>query len=359
MSTPKVPKVPKVPTANKRKALVAAPSAAQQQFLASILADPDDKKARLVYGDLLQDQGDPRGDFIVLQATRAELADTDERVPALDAQLAALLKKHKKAWTAFGDNKGARWEYRRGFVEKLSLDAADLLVNGPAIFAAEPIEELNIWKIQDSKVKLGASRLAPLLALPLHRVRRLSLARCTLTRDDFAALADADTLGGVELLDLSNGGSAESPIGALAAATSLPRLRELRIGGCMCGDEGLAELARAKALRFERLIAPRNDLTSGGAEAIANATWAPTLVHLDLSSNEQFGDAGLRALGASTKLTSLKTLRLDYVGLYEEAADIVLASPVFARLDVLDLSQGLLAADRDRIRAVFGDRLVA
>src|SRR4051812_10894967 len=98
------------------------PTAAKPEeagFLASILANPDDKKARTIYADLLQDRGDPRGEFIALQCARAELADADPRVEELDASIAALLKKHKKAWTALRDNKGARWEYRRGFVEKL------------------------------------------------------------------------------------------------------------------------------------------------------------------------------------------------------------------------------------------------
>src|SRR5690606_24405695 len=137
---------------------------------------------------------------------------------------------------------------------------------------------------------------------------------CRLTRDDFAALAAAETLGNVELLDLTNGGSEPIPLAPLAAATSLPRLRELRIGGCMIGDEGFAALARAEHLRFSRLVAPRNDAGPGAAEAIASATWSPGLVHLDLSSNEMFRDEGLRALAASRHLGALRSLVLSYVG---------------------------------------------
>jgi uncharacterized protein (TIGR02996 family) len=333
------------------------PSARQQALLADILANPDDKKARLVYADALQEQGDRRGDLIAMQCMRAELPDGDERTGELDKGIEELLEKHKKAWTAFGDNKGARWEFRRGFVEKLSIDANDLLKNGAAIFAAEPIEELGVWKIDECKTKIGRSRLAPLLELPLDRVRRLSLARCKLTRDDFVALAEAETLGSVELLDLTNGGSETIPIAPLAAAISLPKLRELRIGGCMIGDKGFAALAKAKHLRFSRLVAPRNDAEPASAEAIASATWAPGLVHLDLSSNEMLRDEGLRALAASQNLGALRSLVLSYVGLYEEAADIVLGSPLFAQLEHLDLSQGLSVADRERIRAVLGDRL--
>jgi uncharacterized protein (TIGR02996 family) len=343
--------------AKKAPAPTTVETPAQRAFLASILADPDDKKARLVYADLLSQTDDPRGAFIVMQCTRADLTDGDPRIAELDAQIEALLKKHKKAWTAHGDNKGARWEFRRGFVEKLSLDAKDLVANGAQIFAAEPIEELSVWKIDESPSKVGKSRLAPVLALPLDRIRRLSLARCELTEDDFAALASAKTLGSVEVLDLTKGTGDTAPIAPLAKATSLPRLRELKLRGCRIGDEGMATLAKSKTLRFSRLDAAMNDLTATACEAIADATWAPQLVHLDLSSNEMIGDAGLRALADSTKLTALRSLKLEYVGLYEEAADIILASPALAKLEHLDVSANMSGEDHARIKAVFGDRL--
>lgn len=345
------PKKPVAPTT------VATPD--QQAFLASILADPDDKKARLVYADLLQQTDDPRGAFIVMQCTRADLPDGDPRIPELDAQIDALLARHKKAWTAFGKNTGARWEFRRGFVEKLSLDAKDLVTNAAWIFAAEPVEELNVWKIDKSRVRRDKSRLAPILELPLDRVRRLSLARCKLTQDDLAALASARTLGNVEILDLTGrgSGSVETPLAPLANATSLPKLRELRVSGCMMGDAAMAELAASRTLRFTHLIAPRNDFSEAACESIANATWAPQLVSLDLSSNEMIRDEGLRALAASTQLGALRSLKLEYVGLYEEAADIILGSPVFSKLQHLDVSANMSREDYARLKAVFGDRL--
>jgi hypothetical protein len=188
------------------------------------------------------------------------------------------------------------------------------------------------------------------------RPGRVRLA-CSVTASGSEALAEAETLGAVEVLDFTNGGSEIVPIEPLAAATSLPRLRELRIGGCMIGDEGFAALAAAPHLRFSRLVAPRNDIQPAAAEAIAGATWAPSLEHLDLSSNEMFGDAGLRALASSERLGALRSLVLSYVGLYEEAADIILGSPLFLQLEHLDLSLGLSAEDRERIRAVLGERL--
>jgi uncharacterized protein (TIGR02996 family) len=360
-------KTPKRPPAKTPKTVAktanAAPASARtrddgvrQQFLASILANHDDKKARLVYGDLLQEAGDPRGELIAMQCARVELGEGDARIAEVDARIEELLKKHKRAWTsACGENKGARYEYRRGFVEKLSLDAADLWKNADRIFAAEPIEELNIWKIDESPTKRGNSRLAPILELPLHRIRRLSLARCKLTSDDFAALAEARTLGCVEVLDLTNGGSDSISVSPLAQATSLPKLRELIFRGCMMGDQAIAALARSETLRMQKLVLARNDFTGAAGEAIANAEWAHGLVCLDLSSNEMFGDAGLRALANSTALGALRTLLLEFTGIYEEAVPIIASSPLFKQLDLLDISA--TAVDIRELQPMLGDRV--
>ena len=94
------------------------------------------------------------------------------------------------------------------------------------------------------------------------------------------------------------------------------------------------------------------------AAAIAGATWAPGLTHLDLSSNEMLSDAGLRALAASPHLGALRSLALAYCGLGPAAPDLVLGSPVLARLDHLNLANNLGAAERDRLRAALSDRLV-
>ncbi|HEY1552084.1 MAG TPA: TIGR02996 domain-containing protein [Kofleriaceae bacterium] len=326
-------------------------------LLAAITRRPDDKKARLVYADRLQDRGDPRGEFIVLQCTRAELDDSDARVAEIATREAELLKKHRKAWTAFGDTKGARWEYRRGFVEKASLDAAAFAAHGDAILAAEPIEELNLWKIDE----LRAPGLAAVLALPLHHVKRLSIGRSRLSVADWTALASATTLGNVELLDASATGLGEvtGAAAAFATTTSLPKLRELRLNGAYLGDADIAAIATSTTLRIERLIATHNSFGAAAIEAIVAAPWAKHLVHLDLSSNEDIRSDGLEVLAAATTLPALETLRLDYAGIWSEGdrlVDVVLESPVFARLSLLDLSQNFGTEQRERIRAVFGAR---
>lgn len=332
--------------------------ARRAELLAAIVANPDDKRPRLIYADYLQERDDARGEFVALQCARAELAADDPRAAELVAREDELLARHKKAWTAFGDTKGARWEYRRGFIEKASLDCEALARHGATLFASEPIEELNVWKIDRH-----AAGLAPVLALPLHFVRRLSIARSRLAVRDWTALATATTLGRVELLDASVTalGETEGAMAAFAAATSLPALRELRMNGAYLGSDDLVALAGARGLRIARLVATNNQIGAEGLAALVEAPWVGALEHLDLSSNESIRLEGLEVLAGATRLTGLRSLRLDYAGIWSEGdavVDLVLESPILSRLERLDLSQNLDAAQRARLAAALGDRFV-
>jgi len=292
----------------------------RSELLAAILADPDSRAARQVYADLLQQEGDPRGEFIATQLARSVLK-TRAGVKALLAREDEILKKHKKKWVAFAAAKGARWEFRDGFAEKLSLDAADLVRAGTAIFATEPIVELSVWKID---------ALAPVLALPgLARVRHLTLARSRLTADDFAALASAPYLATVEVLDLSESGLGDDGLAMLARSQALPKLRDLRLRSCELGPAGIA--------------------------ALVDARWAPGLAALDLFIND-IGDAGARAIATSERLPKLASLVLTHNKITDDALAELLASPVVARLEHLDLAGNLsesgILAMRERLGKV-------
>jgi uncharacterized protein (TIGR02996 family) len=286
----------------------------REDLLAAIIADPDSRAARQVYADLLMQEGDARGDFITTQLARSALK-TRAGAKAFLTREDELLKKHKKKWIAFAAAKGARWEFRNGFAEKLSLDAADLVRAGAMIFATEPVLELSVWKLD---------RLAPVLELAgLARVRHLMLARSQLSGDDIAALAAATTLGAVELLDLAEAGLGDSGVETLASSHALPRLRELRLHNCELGPAAMT--------------------------ALADAEWANTLETLDLFANT-IGDAGLRALLASQRLGRLTSIVLSGTSITDDVVDELLASPLLARLKHLDLGGCMTSYGIMRIR---------
>src|SRR5262245_53529370 len=113
-------------------------------LLQAVLDDPNDLDSRLVYADALQEQGDPRGEFIA-----HHIAGRDE------AQ--ALLKKHGKKWIEFLRPAVSRAGLRfvNGFVERITLkvEYLDLL---PGFLRREPIHEIRFRDLSTEAPRLAA-----------------------------------------------------------------------------------------------------------------------------------------------------------------------------------------------------------
>ncbi len=60
----------------------------EARLLAAVVADPDDREARMVYADWLDDHGDPRGQYLRLES----------QLHSIPAQLAALAPTIDPAW---------------------------------------------------------------------------------------------------------------------------------------------------------------------------------------------------------------------------------------------------------------------
>ena len=95
-------------------AVVAKPKSSvpgRDELFAEVYANPIDDGPRLVLADLLQEQGDPRGEFIALQCHQPGSKRERE-----------LLKEHGKAWLGeLAPWVGADFEFRRGFPSAVSI----------------------------------------------------------------------------------------------------------------------------------------------------------------------------------------------------------------------------------------------
>src|SRR5215468_8970682 len=115
-----------------------------EAFLNAIREAPDDDGPRLIYADWVEDHGDPaRAELIRGQCRLARLDEGAAERGALEKHLRELLAAREKDWlpaelTAIG----ARAEFRRGFVERLSLDAQTFLQHADALFQAAPLVRL-------------------------------------------------------------------------------------------------------------------------------------------------------------------------------------------------------------------------
>ena len=132
------------------------------QLLAEIIARPLDDDIRLVAADWLEEQGDPRGEFIRVQCelarnthNRARRRFTTpcgecDRVLQLHVRERELLEANGVRWlTESGIPAIMRFAYRRGFVEVVTCSWADWLAHADALQEATPLLEVRLLDVAE------------------------------------------------------------------------------------------------------------------------------------------------------------------------------------------------------------------
>lgn len=209
--------------------------AEHREFIAQVLEDPDDDGPRLVYGDWLQERGDPRGEFIALQFRkhRGRISQPEGK------RMNALLADYQHVWLGGLDRPGiVPLVYERGFASEIQLGTG--MDDDP--------DWATVRKIQLASYVRGAE-LAPVVTQPSMRSLRelgfvdswqlsalcanrepLSITRLALSSDRFgegleaAALVTAPALPHVEHLEIR-----DCRTDWILRADLLPRLRSLQI----------------------------------------------------------------------------------------------------------------------------------
>ena len=201
-----------------------------QELLEQIRTHPRDDRLREVYADLLVEDGDPQGEFILLQyrRQRGQLTRDQER------RERALLRRHWREWV--GDllpvlsRDGVRFE--RGFLARAEVLAPSRRVGLQVVGSPE-------WAtVEDITLRPASEGYRPFEAL-LHPVARsLRVLRWIAHETELFRLLDGEqerplhTLG-VNVVALANWGSGgrlkESHRSVLATGAGLPGLRRLEL----------------------------------------------------------------------------------------------------------------------------------
>ena len=219
---------------------------------------------------------------------------------------------------------GARWwpwpierRHRAGRVIGATADTGAFLGCAAAVFAAEPVAEVELRGVDEENIEdiANASWLARLSSLVI---------RGPIGDEGFATLVGSKHLAKLEALNVSmNELSAEglaalktklpglrrlvltaNPIGdegaeALAAWKHFPTLQTLYLSNCEISDEGVLALIGGATLALEKLTLAQNDLGDDGVKVLAqNAANLPRLRYLELKQSS-VGDAGANALAAA------------------------------------------------------------
>jgi uncharacterized protein (TIGR02996 family) len=298
-------------------------------LLAAVLAAPDDDTPRLVYADWLEDAGDvEQAEFI-----RLHIEHHRRPRPELARRADDLLSRHKQTWEIPGI-KGVQ-RFRRGFVERLEMAAADFIAHAERIGATAPVVEL--------RLPLATEHLGALATIPwLSRLEALDLTgnigiagwlsqmvdslRPTeaVTGGSFTtrlitSLFDGQLLGRLRDLALRNNQFWPSDIPALAGiVATLPRLEALNLSGNPIGDDGIRQLSTLPAFKNLRELVLRCDeqpyvdaIHGVGAAAIARSRVLTNLHSLDLGGH-YIGDAGLIDIATAPSLAKLESLDVSY-----------------------------------------------
>jgi uncharacterized protein (TIGR02996 family) len=322
-------------------------------FLQAILEEPDNDDVRLIYADWLQEQGDPRGEFIHLQVRRAR-RPAGEPVPEAESKREQQLREdHQREWVGELHGIVARCDFERGFVASVALTASRFLQHAERIFRLAPL-------VRHARLSDVTASLAALVDCPyLGRLASLDVERNNLRDRGVIALAGSAHVANLTVLKLGQNSIAVDGAEALARSPHLTRLTWLKLGLNRIGTAGAGALASSATLeRLERLDLDENGLGTAGTEALATGTQLPRLSMLNLWRNS-IGAAGVQALADSSRMARLKHLYLRRNDVGDAGAQALAASPHLAHLERLKLSNyGIGPAARTALKNRFGERVV-
>jgi uncharacterized protein (TIGR02996 family) len=305
---------------------------------ARLLANPDDLDAYLVYGDWLTEQGDPRGELVVVQ-TRAEQQPGNADLAARANQI---LAERRADWLGSLANmkpEDFTCEWKRGFIHSARI--------GP-----DPD------KYETSEIDF-VETIGELLVLPQIKFLR-SLTIGGKYYDDYpvgwdeevSALIEAGIPEGLQRLSIDCGGywdiSATELDNLPELFPHLGKLHELHVHMGMFSIQGI-DLPSLRVLDLET-----NGLTKKDLEALRKGN-LPNLEKVVLCLGETGGDYGgdielddLKPIFAAQNLGKVRHLGLANSSYADEIAGAIADSEILPRLRTLDLSRGTLGDEGAR-----------
>jgi carbon storage regulator CsrA len=241
-------------------------------LLEAIRAAPADEVPRLIYADWLEEQGDPRGEFIRVQCALAQLPQGDPRRSARAERERALGDEHGQTWRSDLPPVLRHQPFVRGFVEVAGLAVPEFHCHAPVVFASAPVRHLQVqpWEFW------------PPGAVPRG----------------MAALLASPYLGRLTVLEISGHNLGDEEALRLAASPHLAKLIALVLRNNRIGAAGASALARSPHLAgLTALDLTGNRVGAAGALALATSPYLTGLTRLDLGGND-VGQASAEALRA-------------------------------------------------------------
>jgi uncharacterized protein (TIGR02996 family) len=307
------------------------PAGQDGAFLDAIAEAPEDDAPRLIYADWLEDNAQPhRAEFIRAQCRLARMEEYDpDRLPLeqREAELLCVCEEQWKPPLPTWARGGYRHAFVRGFYDRLSVTATDMLKRGRGLFAVVPVSDLQIRNLLDKMPQVAACPLlGRLTALDFHENR--------LSPEAVRTLGASPHLGALRSITLTWTQMTAAHAQALAGWPTMPRMRHLEL--TTRADEMLEALAGPGGLTSLERLRLRGPAKSAGLRALADA--APALTHLELSGESLTRD-GLAALARPGRLPALSSLTVTRRGRADALAD----AAVIERLSALEVNAPMMS----------------
>lgn len=294
----------------------------EEDFCEAIFAEPDEDLPRLVFADWLEEQGNPRGEFIRLQC---QLQDPT-LPPAVREEWTfrsqQLLDDYRSEWLGEEFRFAVRLRFERGFPVFAEINAHVLLAHAEQLFRAAPL--LRGLRLDEVHPVLGE-----LLHLPqLLQIRHLDLSWNHLRPEGAETL-----LGGARqrrwqqtLRAWFGERSTATKIGGSEATSALQNVERLHLGSNSLGDAGVGYLAATPALAALRTLdLSDNAISDLGAQRLAECRHWQHLVQLNLASNE-IQELGASSLSQAVWRSGMKILHVGYNRLRDVGVSALVAS---------------------------------
>jgi len=322
-------------------------------LLAAVCDRPDDDTPRLVFADLLDDDGDAtRAAFV---RTQVELARTPDHHP-LWAKCRHLDPDVFRGWGMAHTlpkplPDGLTWrthQFRRGFPWLVgALSAEAVAAGGDALLSVAPVQAVAF----DDRAR---PNLAELAAAPvLARLRRLEFTTFPLDADDLRPLVRSPHAGGLDELAFEHQGISPEGLAVLAASDLFPRLRALALHNNALPPallvDALAAADRPGQLRH--LTLSLADLPAADAAHLFALPLMRTVERLDLSENKGLKSDGVAALVESGVVKRLEVLELAGTLPGVPGVKALTATGGLAGVRRLDLSDNRLGPTAVRVLA--------
>lgn len=155
------------------------------RFLDAIIDEPEEDGHRLVYADYLEEQGDPRGEFVRLQCERKHLTPLTKEHDACVQRESELLARHEGQWDSeLATSFGKKLTYDRGFVNHVEMRATQFLKVGQDLLRRTPLETIRLTFLKGQVQKLEGEGL-------LERLRGIDLRSVRYPAEEFERLIQA------------------------------------------------------------------------------------------------------------------------------------------------------------------------